>query len=331
MSEKKFHQIFRAGTYTVLVGGKVQAINLTEQNIQEIVDLFDPAFLDAPITLDHVKSGPAFGWVEELKKENDILLASFKDVNPEFQEAVNKKQYKRISAEILLSQETPKGTGAYLRAVTFLGANSPAVKGLKEVNFAEDSAPLCIDFHEPEVRAEVIPEMTQVSFGELAGGKVLNVLASDSEVASQILAQFTDMATAKTKAEADLKALRLTYRKNEYKTFLNESILYGSVTPAQLDDMLKVMESLDSITQFQDVEGSAFETYKASVKKLPKIVEFAELATKKNAEGSEGGEVENQAEFSDAPADRQELHRKIQAKAKELNISYAQASTLVSK
>lgn len=325
MSEKKFHEIFRAGTYTVQVGGKIQVVELSEANIQEIVDLFDPNFLAVPITLDHIKTGPAYGWVSALKKQGSLLLASFQDVDPEFQDAVNQKKYKRISAEILLSQETPKGNGSYLRAVTFLGANSPAVKGLKEVNFSEDSTPVCVDFHEKEP----VHEIVAVTFGEGSEAKVINILAGDKETANALLAKFADIEAAKAKAESDLKTLRLTYRKNEYKTFLNEMIAYGNVTPAQVDDMLKVMESLDAITEFSDVEGSVFETYKTSIKALPKIVTFNELATKEAF--AEVIKTETSTEFADADPERKALHEKILAFAAEHKITYAEALTKVSK
>ncbi|MEE8113493.1 MAG: hypothetical protein V3T23_03975 [Nitrososphaerales archaeon] len=87
---------------------------------------------------------PATGWVESLKVVGDRLLADFKDVPNIIMEAFEKKLFKKISSEVwfeLPDPETGKEIGPALRAVAFLGADIPEIKGLKA--FLSDSlAPL---------------------------------------------------------------------------------------------------------------------------------------------------------------------------------------------
>ena len=77
----KFYEVFKAGTYPQ---GK-----FSKKEIEQIAKNYDPKFCEAPITLDHHQSGPAYGWVDTVKAENDKLKVSFKDIPEEFEKAVN--------------------------------------------------------------------------------------------------------------------------------------------------------------------------------------------------------------------------------------------------
>ena len=68
----KYFEVFKAGVYPQ---GK-----FTKKQIAEIASNYDPKFCEAPITIDHQQSGPAYGWVEDVKAENDKLKVCFKDV-----------------------------------------------------------------------------------------------------------------------------------------------------------------------------------------------------------------------------------------------------------
>lgn len=109
--------------------------------IEKAISAFDPKQHEPPVVVGHPRhDAPAFGWVEGLKKEGDLLLAKFRDVVPEFTEAVKKGLYKKRSAAFY-----PDGR---LRHVGFLGATPPAVKGLADVAFAEGEA-ASFEFAEP--------------------------------------------------------------------------------------------------------------------------------------------------------------------------------------
>lgn len=100
----------------------------------------------APHVLGHPKDNlPAYGWVDELKREGKLLLASCVDMADDFIEGVNKGSYKFRSASIY-----PNGM---LRHVGWLGAMQPAVPGLGEVSFNEDEDHIAFeDFMEWDTR-----------------------------------------------------------------------------------------------------------------------------------------------------------------------------------
>lgn len=101
--------------------------------IDTAVSTFNAARHEPPVVVGHPKeNGPAFGWVEGLKRQGDTLLAKFKQVEPAFADMVKRGLFKKRSAAFY-----PDGS---LRHVGFLGAAPPAVKGLPDVAFADADA-----------------------------------------------------------------------------------------------------------------------------------------------------------------------------------------------
>lgn len=131
-------QIFKPGKHTAMSGA---VLEFSESDLQAMVEAYDPAVYDAPLVIGHPKlNAPAYGWVGSLSFADDgTVLAEPRDVDPEFAELVRQKKYKKVSASFFSpnSPSNPKPGVYYLRHVGFLGAHPPAVKGLKEVNFAE--------------------------------------------------------------------------------------------------------------------------------------------------------------------------------------------------
>lgn len=130
-----------------------RGIDITKAKLEEIkrnfVSLIDRNLHNPPAKLGHdekqqfaVDSGlPALGWVEKLTIVGDRLLATFGEVPDMVKEAFDKGLYKKVSSEIYHAfddPETGENMGAVLRAVAFLGADVPQVKGLKA--FLQDQA-----------------------------------------------------------------------------------------------------------------------------------------------------------------------------------------------
>jgi len=122
-------EVFRAGDYGPK--GKYSPADLAQ-----IAEDYDPAWHEAPVTLDHRQDGPAYGWVESLRAAGDLLIARLKDLHESLREWISKGAYKKRSIELYRSFAR---TGRpYLRAVSFLGACPPEVKGLSDPIFRED-------------------------------------------------------------------------------------------------------------------------------------------------------------------------------------------------
>jgi len=127
----------------IFAGGKQTDSHGIEHDGDEMIDkaiqLFDPEYHEPPITVGHPEdNSPAFGWVKAIKKVTqkvkdgskfNVLMAKFKDVVPEFAQAVRQGLYKKRSASFY-----PDGR---LRHVGFLGGMPPAVKGLADLKFGE--------------------------------------------------------------------------------------------------------------------------------------------------------------------------------------------------
>ena len=155
----KWFEIWRAGNYP--------QEKFKEEDVQEIVDNYDPKTEEAPIVLGHPKKNdPAFGWVEELAKSGKSLLAKFRQVVPEFAQAVNEGRYKKISIRLAKTPEK----GWTLKHVGFLGAAAPQVKGLAPISFNADDEGINVEVNftdipptltEIENKKEVTIDMTE--------------------------------------------------------------------------------------------------------------------------------------------------------------------------
>ncbi|EGP2156322.1 peptidase [Salmonella enterica subsp. enterica serovar Java] len=130
--------IFRAGTHTDMHGRR---INFSDADLNEIAQSYNPALHEAPVVVGHPKTdAPSYAWVGAVKKDRDGLKAEPRDIDPQFAELVKNRRYSKVSASFYCpdSPGNPTPGKYYLRHVGFLGAQPPAIKGLKPVSFAED-------------------------------------------------------------------------------------------------------------------------------------------------------------------------------------------------
>jgi len=138
--------IFRAGKHRDSRG---REISFSAEDLAASVAAYDPAKHEAPIVVGHpTENGPAYGWISKLSiDDTGNVFADPAQVNPDFAELVKSGAYKKISASWYLPEapENPAPGSYYLRHVGFLGAQPPAIKGLKEIAFA-DAAESHVDF-----------------------------------------------------------------------------------------------------------------------------------------------------------------------------------------
>lgn len=149
---KRLH-ILKPGTFAAHNGGD---ITITPADLADIAAGYDPARHEAPLVVGHPKlNAPAFGWVKSLAVSDGQLTAEPQQVNADFADLVRDGAYKKISVSLFppahAGNPTPGKWG--LRHVGFLGAQPPAVKGLRGVEFAADDTDcLTIEFAEAPVR-----------------------------------------------------------------------------------------------------------------------------------------------------------------------------------
>lgn len=137
MNTTKHLHIFKPGRQTAMSG---VTLDFSESDLEASARAYDPAKHEAPIVIGHPKhDAPAYGWVKSLATASDGLNAEPHQVDANFAELVAAGRYKKISASFYLpdAPNNPVPGVYYLRHVGFLGAQPPAVKGLKQAEFAD--------------------------------------------------------------------------------------------------------------------------------------------------------------------------------------------------
>lgn len=128
-----------------------QALAFTESDLQASARAYDPLKHEAPLVVGHPQAdAPAYGWVKSLAYAENGLHAKPDQVDPQFAELVASGRYKKISASFYPpeSPANPVPGVYYLRHVGFLGAQPPAIKGLKQAEFADADDCITIEFSE---------------------------------------------------------------------------------------------------------------------------------------------------------------------------------------
>lgn len=113
----------------------------SEADLQASAAAYDPARHEAPLVVGHPShDGPAYGWVKSLAFAGGALDAEPDQVDPAFAEMVGAGRFKKISASFYMpdAPANPVPGVYYLRHVGFLGAQPPAVKGLRAPAFADN-------------------------------------------------------------------------------------------------------------------------------------------------------------------------------------------------
>lgn len=131
---KQFH-IFKPGTY---IADNGVAYSFSAAQLQATANAYDPAKHEAPIVVGHPRNdAPAYGWTKSLIFSDGELNAEPDQVDPAFDEMVAAGRFKKRSAAFYPpdAKNNPVPGVYYLRHIGFLGAQPPAVKGLKPVEF----------------------------------------------------------------------------------------------------------------------------------------------------------------------------------------------------
>lgn len=107
------------------------------EDLNEMVSNYNVSIFKAPVTLDHAQAGPAMGWVEKIFRSGDVLYAQLSNLTKLFKEKIKTKEYLNRSIEIFELEYNGEFYWPYFKAVSFLGAAPPQVKGLSEPMFKE--------------------------------------------------------------------------------------------------------------------------------------------------------------------------------------------------
>ena len=136
MNTSKPIQIFKSGKHVAMSGA---ALSFSDADLAATAAAYDPDKHEAPLVVGHpTHDAPAYGWVKSLAFAEG-LDAEPHQVDPAFAEMVERGAFKKISASFYApdSPSNPVPGVYYLRHVGLLGAQPPAVKGLRNPSFAD--------------------------------------------------------------------------------------------------------------------------------------------------------------------------------------------------
>ncbi|MEY2686661.1 MAG: hypothetical protein RL375_859 [Pseudomonadota bacterium] len=120
-------EVFKAGTHT---DSKGRAVSFSEADLDQMVA--NVALGAAPAVLGHPQhNDPAYGWADQVKRDGTSLYAKFSGVHPDFEAGVKTGAYRNRSVSVFKDADH----GWRLQHVGWLGAQRPAIPGLKPVEF----------------------------------------------------------------------------------------------------------------------------------------------------------------------------------------------------
>lgn len=199
--------VFRAGTHVTAAGEKIE---FTQADLAASAAAYSPALHEAPLVVGHPKTDdPAYGWAASLQADGDDLYAVPDQVNPEFAEMVNSGAFKKRSMKWYRPTDAanPKPGVWYPQHIGFLGANPPAIKGLRAVQFADGADLVEVEFGEWEDRTIArmfrrLREWFIAQYGQEAADKVIDGYDVDALAVEAAREDSTDSFPAPAFAEA---------------------------------------------------------------------------------------------------------------------------------
>ncbi len=315
--------IFKSGTQTDSSGA---TRDWTEADLDAIVNHYNAADRsdDAPVVIGHPKTDdPAWGWVDKLKRVGTMLYATFKDVDEQFRDMVNKGRFKYRSIALYPDLK--------LRHVGFLGAAAPAVKGLGAASFSDaEFAEISMEFDEPrlnvitrffsamqdmmrdmpelfaEKKAEPDPDDeddkttddTKIEEDDMSDEKQFTQAELDAK-AADVKTEFNDKLSAKDQEIAALKAQlaekEAAQRTADFTSFCDGLAPDGqTMTPKSRTTIMEFMESIATVGEFEFSEGDGktkvtpVQQFQNLLKNGVEFMDMTEQATKDKVDSKTG-------------------------------------------
>ena len=270
--------IFKPGLHTTACG---TTLNFTASDLTATVAAYNPTLHEAPLVIGHPQHNtPAAGWVQSLTATPEGLIATPQQIDPTFAEQIAAGSYKKISASFYhpTAPNNPVPGVYYLRHVGFLGAQPPAVKGLRPIELAE-SEPGVIHFSESAPAAappQPIPQTPPTSAPDTA------TLQAENHRLKTELAQRDQ--TARITAQQAIHTTSVAYA---------EQLVAAGMRPLHVPVVIAALNAAQSgATPLHFGEGDQRQPLsdglKTLFKDLTSAISFSEVATKHRADPALG-------------------------------------------
>lgn len=266
-------EIFKAGTHT---DSKGFTKTWTTEELDLIVQKYQEQLKEnqkAPVVIGHPKdNAPAYGWIEEVKRIGDKLVAKIQPTVNEFVEAVKKGLYRNVSISLYPDYR--------IRHLGFLGAVPPAVKGLSILSFneGEEYQEYQIDFSETTTETtETTEEVTkEVSEESSEGG--------EEDMTEKFKQELEEKEKALQELQAKLKQLEDEKKKAEFKEFAEKLEKEDKITPALKDKVVEILFTAYSYSYEFSESDNLVKQLKEFLEALPSLKLTGEFATDDKAQ-----------------------------------------------
>jgi hypothetical protein len=297
-------EIFRAGDY----GEKGSFL---PDDLEQIARDYDPALHEAPVTVDHSQSGPAFGWIAGLKRVGDALVARLKDLSDDFRAVLRSGAFKKPSIE--LYRRFSQTGRPYLRALSFLGARPPEVKGLAQPTFGDQSDFVTLDA--PDAPAKEPSGKTDLPCRQTEPAPQ-NHPAPSADRFAEIAPEVIELRQQNDRLERELAEIRASRRRADIILFCEEAKRSGRLLPAwEKLGIIEFLQHLDDAEAVSFAEGAEKQTplqwFKTFLRSLPPLVPLKEIAVDPNKTRSTLPSVPSESDRAPISPVSLELHRKV--------------------
>ena len=321
-------EIFRAGRHMDDAGA---VHHFSEADVDGMAASYNPALREAPLTVGHPKDNlPAYGWVKAVgRNANGVLAITPHNVEPQFAEMVAARRFPKRSASFYPPQSPNNPTPGkwYLRHVAFLGAQAPAIAGLKDIQFSEDDAGGAVSFSES---AEPSTPQESLSMTEAEIKAMQEQLAAEKKAREEAEAKAVAETKRATAAEAETASFAeraRADRKAGFVSFAQAQVTAGRLLPKDQGMAVATLEALAEAQPVEFAEGDA--TRKVSpaqwlqdlIAATQPAVSFGEFAPGHAAGQGQTGTAKGK---SDA-----EIDKAAHAYARQHKVDYAEALTAV--
>jgi hypothetical protein len=310
-------EIFRAGRRTADNG---TTYDFSDADIDAIAASYSPALREAPLVVGHPAANlPAYGWVARAaarpSADGRVLTMDTRAVEPQFAEMVRLQRFPKRSASFYhpTHPNNPTPGKWYLRHVGFLGAQPPAVPGLKDIQFNEqaDAGVVCFSEspagnHQEQstMNEEEKKRLEEAEAAAAAAKKAQADAEAESKRAKEQLAQFSEQ--------------QREQRHAGHVEFCEAAVKGAKLKPTKKAAAIAVLDLLGESQAVEFAEGdtttklSPVDFVKGLIADAAPAVSFGEFAP--------GGAGKSVKDMSDAEIDK--AARDFAAKH---NVSYSEA------
>lgn len=291
-----------------------ETVEITENDLTEMVNSFNalsstegfrPVLKlghdEAQEFFGNRKGLPNLGFVDKIWKVGKKILANFSNVPDALVDLIAKHRYNAVSIEMFPKTEVGgKVFSNVLTAVALLGAELPAVKGLKELAatlFTEtpEGPAFSGEFVKLTSEEDKMTTFTQEQVDQLIDAAVVKAVdgakASFEAKVTELNSKVADAEKAKKTANEALRSYEDAALKTDAETMVDDAIKKGKIAPAQKDEALAFALTLNGTVKFGNTEKSASSVFKSFIEALPVKVDFSEkgVGNTNDEDGSDAG------------------------------------------